>query len=138
MLHKNLFIFDIETIPDTEAAKSLKYGGLSEEEALKLVPLHPAIQLGIDKWVGSLEIGKDADFVVWSDHPLSTRAVCEQTWIDGIQYFSLEEDKKLKLRDEKLRGKLVNIILSKKNDGKKKKWNKHEETSTEHYHCLEK
>ena len=84
---------------NTEAAKGVKYGNLSEEEALKLVTINPAIQLNIDKWVGSLEVGKDADFVIWSDHPLSTRAKCEQTWIDGIQYFSLDTDAKLKIRD---------------------------------------
>ena len=123
---------------NTEAAKGVKYGGLSEEEALKLVTLNPAIQLGIDKWVGSLEVGKDADFVIWNDHPLSSRAVCEQTWIDGIQYFSMEEDARLKIRDKKLRNKLVNKILSKKDAGKKKEWKHHEEKSADHYHCLEK
>ena len=123
---------------NTEAAKGVKYGGLSEVDALKLVTLNPAIQLGIDKWVGSLEVGKDADFVIWNDHPLSTRAICEQTWIDGVQYFSLDEDGKLKIRDEKLRNNLVNKILSKKDGEKKKKWNYHEEKSTDHHHCLEK
>ena len=100
--------------------------------------LNPAIQLGIDKWVGSLEVGKDADFVIWNDHPLSTQAICEQTWIDGIQYFSLEEDEKLKIRDEKLRDKLVSKILSRKDTEKKKKWKHHEEKSIDHHHCLEK
>jgi N-acetylglucosamine-6-phosphate deacetylase len=123
---------------NTEAAKGVKYGGLSEEEALKLVTLNPAIQLGIDQWVGSLEIGKDADFVIWSDHPLSTKAMCEQTWIDGIQYFSLEEDKKLKIRDQKLRSNLINKILSKKDMEKKKEWKHHEKQSAKHHHCLEK
>jgi N-acetylglucosamine-6-phosphate deacetylase len=123
---------------NTEASKGVKYGGLSEEEALKLVTLNPAIQLKIDKWVGSLEVGKDADFVIWTDHPLSTQAVCEQTWIDGIRYFSLEEDKKLKKRDKKLRRNLVNKILSKKDEKKKKEWRHHEEESADHQHCLDK
>ncbi|HJL79498.1 MAG TPA: amidohydrolase, partial [Candidatus Marinimicrobia bacterium] len=123
---------------NTEASKGVKYGGLSEEEALKLVTLNPAIQLKIDKWVGSLEVGKDADFVIWTDHPLSTRAVCEQTWIDGIRYFSLEEDNKLKKRDKKLRRNLVNKILSRKDDKKKKEWKHHEEESADHQHCLDK
>ena len=123
---------------NTEASKGVKYGGLSEEEALKLVTLNPAIQLKIDKWVGSLEVGKDADFVIWTDHPLSTQAVCEQTWIDGIRYFSLEEDKKLKKRDKKLRRNLVNKILSKKDEKKKKEWKHHEEESADHQHCLDK
>ncbi|GEP43008.1 amidohydrolase family protein [Brevifollis gellanilyticus] len=70
-----------------EAAKAVKYGGTSEEEALKFVTINPAKQLRIDKQVGSLEAGKDADFVIWSGHPLSTSSMCLQTWIDGKQYF---------------------------------------------------
>ncbi|MBC8256051.1 MAG: amidohydrolase family protein [Candidatus Marinimicrobia bacterium] len=122
---------------NTEAAKGMKYGNLSEEEALKLVTINPAIQLNIDKWVGSLEVGKDADFVIWSDHPLSTRAKCEQTWIDGVQYFSLEKDAELKARDTELRDKLVGKILSKKSDSKGKKWNHSEKKSVDHHNCLE-
>ena len=122
---------------NTEAAKGIKYGGLSEEEALKLVTMNPAIQLEIDTWVGSLEIGKDADFVIWSDHPLSTRAFCEQTWIDGIQYFSLETDKQLKKRDSELRKNLIHKILSKKDKIKDEKWKHHEEETPDHYQCLE-
>ena len=49
--------------------------------------LNPAKQLGIDRWVGSLEVGKDADFVVWNGHPLSTQTLCDETWIEGKQYF---------------------------------------------------
>ena len=73
-----------------EAAKAVKYGGTSEEEALKFVTLNPAKQLRIDKQVGSLEPGKDGDFVVWSGHPLATSSVCLQTWIEGKQYFERE------------------------------------------------
>ena len=71
----------------TEAAKAVKYGGLSEDEALKFVTLNPAKQLKIDQYVGSLEPGKDADFVIWSKAPLDSRTVCLQTWIDGKKYF---------------------------------------------------
>ncbi|MBC8325693.1 MAG: amidohydrolase family protein [Verrucomicrobia subdivision 3 bacterium] len=70
-----------------EAAKAVKYGGTSEEDALKFVTLNPAKQLRIDQWVGSLEVGKDADIVLWSGHPLSTQTICEQTWIEGAQYY---------------------------------------------------
>ena len=94
-----------------EAAKAVKYGGLDEAEALKLVTINPAKQLRIDKHVGSLEIGKDADFVIWSGHPLSTYSICEQTWLDGKQYFSLENDKYLRERDEKVRNDLIQKIL---------------------------
>jgi imidazolonepropionase-like amidohydrolase len=77
---------------NTEAAKAVKYGGLPKAEALKFVTLNAAKQLKIDGRVGSLEPGKDADLTVWSHDPLSTQAKCEQTWIDGRRYFSLEED----------------------------------------------
>jgi N-acetylglucosamine-6-phosphate deacetylase len=76
---------------NTEAAKAVKFGGVPEEEALKFVTINPAKQLGIDKRVGSLEPGKDADFVVWSGHPLDSRSVVLQTWIDGKKYFDREE-----------------------------------------------
>jgi imidazolonepropionase-like amidohydrolase len=70
-----------------EAAKAVKYGGTSEAEALKFVTLNPAKQLQIDQYVGSLEAGKDADFVLWSKSPLDSGTVCLQTWIDGKKYF---------------------------------------------------
>ena len=69
----------------------MKYGGTSEEEALKFVTINAAKQLGIDKRVGSLEPGKDADFVVWSGNPLDSRSVVLQTWIDGKKYFDRDE-----------------------------------------------
>ncbi len=75
-----------------EAAKGVKYGGMTEPEALKLVTLNPAIQLGIRDRVGSLEPGKDADFVIWSGHPFSVYTIAEQTWVDGIKTFDREED----------------------------------------------
>jgi imidazolonepropionase-like amidohydrolase len=71
----------------TEAAKAVKYGGTTEEEALKFVTINPAKQLRIDKRVGSLEVGKDADFVIWSKSPLDSGTVCLETWIDGKKYF---------------------------------------------------
>jgi imidazolonepropionase-like amidohydrolase len=86
-----------------EAAKAVKYGGTPEAEALKFVTLNPAMQLGIDKWVGSLEPGKDADFAIWSGHPLDSGSVCLQTWIDGKKYFdrSLETARAKALADER-------------------------------------
>lgn len=75
-----------------EAAKAVRWGGVPEAEALKFITLEPAKQLGIDEWVGSLEVGKHADFVVWSGHPLSTYSIVEQTWIDGRKYFDRQAD----------------------------------------------
>jgi len=94
-----------------EGAKAVKDGGVTEEEALKFVTLNPAIQLGIDHRVGSLEVGKDGDFVIWSGHPLSTYSICEQTWIEGRKHFSLEEDRTLRERDWKERQRLVQKVL---------------------------
>ncbi len=75
-----------------EAAKAVRYGGMPEEDALHLVTLNPAIQLGIEERVGSLEVGKDADFAIWNGHPLSTYSLCEQTWVDGRKYFDRAVD----------------------------------------------
>jgi len=104
---------------NTEAAKAVRYGGLSEEEALKFVTLNPAKQLFIDEHVGSLEPGKDGDFVVWSDHPLSTYAICEQTWIEGRKYFDLEEDRQLRQAVQEERAALIQQLLDDSSKDKK-------------------
>jgi len=83
---------DLARRMNTEAAKSVRYGGMDEQRALNLVTVNAARQLGADDRIGSLEPGKDADFVVWSHHPLSTRAVAEQTWLDGALYWDRERD----------------------------------------------
>ena len=75
-----------------EAAKTMKFGGLSELEALKLVTLNPAIQLGIERRVGSIDLGKDADLVIYNKHPLSVYAVPQKVLIDGQVYFDREKD----------------------------------------------
>lgn len=75
-----------------EAAKVVKYGGLTEEEALQTITINPAKQLGIDKFVGTLEKGKDGDFAIWSAHPLSIYAVCEKTFVDGVKRFDKDSD----------------------------------------------
>jgi imidazolonepropionase-like amidohydrolase len=105
---------ELATRLNTEAAKAVKYGGLSEEEALKFVTLNPAIQLRIDDRVGSLEVGKDADFVIWGDHPLSSYARAEQTWIDGRKYFDLESDEKMRTAAIAERERLIAKALPKR------------------------
>jgi imidazolonepropionase-like amidohydrolase len=75
-----------------EAAKVVKYGGVSEPEALKMVTLNPARQLGIDKRVGSIEVGKDADIAVFSAHPFSPDTHCDLTLVDGVVYFDRAKD----------------------------------------------
>ncbi|HTU99501.1 MAG TPA: amidohydrolase [Luteitalea sp.] len=86
-----------------EAAKTMKYGGLSEEQALKLITLNPATQLGIDKRVGSIEVGKDADLVLYTAHPLSVYAIPQQVLIDGVVYFDRAKD--LQARDTRAKAK---------------------------------
>jgi imidazolonepropionase-like amidohydrolase len=75
-----------------EAAKAIKYGGASPEEALKMVTLNPAIQLGIDNRVGSIEVGKDADLAIYNHDPLSVYAVAQKVLIDGHVYFDRSQD----------------------------------------------
>ncbi|MDX1925411.1 MAG: amidohydrolase family protein [Pirellulaceae bacterium] len=94
-----------------EAAKAVKYGGVTPEEALKFVTLNPAKQLRIDALVGSLEAGKQADFVLWNGPPLSTLSVCLQTWIDGRKYFDRDVDLARRAEDAKLQRQLVQKIL---------------------------
>jgi imidazolonepropionase-like amidohydrolase len=77
---------------NTEAAKAIKYGGMSPEDAIRTVTLNPAKSLLIADRVGSLEPGKDADFAIWSGTPLSPYSVCEQTWIEGRKYFDRAAD----------------------------------------------
>ncbi|MGZ5567658.1 MAG: amidohydrolase family protein, partial [Limisphaerales bacterium] len=76
-----------------EAAKAVKYGGTPEVKALKFVTLNPAKQLRIDKYVGSLEVGKDADIAIWNKNPLDSSSLCLQTWIDGKKYFDRDQSK---------------------------------------------
>jgi imidazolonepropionase-like amidohydrolase len=75
-----------------EAAKAMRYGDLSEEEALKLVTWNPAVQLGIQQRVGSLEVGKDADLAIWNGHPLSVYARVDTTFVDGEVFFDRQQD----------------------------------------------
>jgi imidazolonepropionase-like amidohydrolase len=94
-----------------EAAKAIKYGGMSEEEALKLVTLNPAKMLHIADRVGSIKVGKDADLVIWSDNPLSVYAKAEKTFVDGIAYWDIEKDavkqKELKAEEARLVQKMI-------------------------------
>jgi imidazolonepropionase-like amidohydrolase len=81
---------------NTEAAKAIKWGGLTDDEALALVTINPARQLGVDERVGSIEAGKDADLVVWNRHPLSSYAVADRVYIDGTLYYDrANEDRRV-------------------------------------------
>jgi imidazolonepropionase-like amidohydrolase len=75
-----------------EAAKTVKYGGVSELEALKMVTLNPAWQLGVERYVGSLEVGKDADIAIFSAHPFDPATRVETTLVDGQVRFDRSRD----------------------------------------------
>lgn len=105
-----------------EAAKSIKYGGLTHDEALKMVTINPAMQLGIDKRVGSIDAGKDADLVIYNRDPLSAYAVVQKTIIDGRVYFDRARDIAERADHEKEKKALTEKEkkAAEKNDEKKK------------------
>lgn len=75
-----------------DAAKVMKYGGVPEQDALQMITINPAKQLGIDKRTGSVEVGKDADLVIWNTHPFSVYSHPELTMIEGVVYFDRTKD----------------------------------------------
>jgi len=102
-----------------EAAKSVKYGGMLETEALKLVTLNPAKMLHIDDKVGSIKVGKVADLVLWTDNPLSVYAKVDKTIIDGQIYFDKEEDSRLRQEIKSERARIIAKLLVEKQKGVK-------------------
>jgi len=116
-----------------EAAKSIKYGGLTEIQALKLVTLNPAKMLHIDDKVGSIKVGKVADLVLWSDNPLSIYAKVNTTIIDGQIYFDKDEDAKLREDIKKERARIIAKLITEKNKGAKVV--KPQPKKQNHFHC---
>tara|TARA_R110001583_G_scaffold84281_5_gene221861 strand:- start:12394 stop:15348 length:2955 start_codon:yes stop_codon:yes gene_type:complete len=116
-----------------EAAKSIKYGGVSEEEAWKFVTINPAKLLHIDNKVGSIKVGKDADVVLWSHHPMSIYSKAEKTIINGIVYFDIEKDLELRetIKDE--RNTLINMMLNEKINGNNVQSPR--KKATQDFHC---
>lgn len=102
-----------------EAAKSVKYGGVSEEDAWKFVTLNPAKMLHIDDRVGSVKVGKDADLVLWTGHPMSIYTKAEKTMIEGAIYYDLEKLPEMIKAINKERNQLINMMLKAKNKGMK-------------------
>ncbi|RZK55333.1 MAG: amidohydrolase, partial [Pedobacter sp.] len=100
-----------------EAGKSVLYGGVPEEEALKLVTLNPAKMLHIDNKVGSLKVGKDADVVIWSANPLSIYARAEKTFVDGIAYWDMDRDAQVQVAQKAEKARIVQKLLESKNAG---------------------
>lgn len=116
-----------------EAAKSVKYADMSEEDALKMVTLNPAKLLRIDDQVGSIKVGKSADVVLWTEHPLSIYAKAAYTLVDGTIYYSLEKDLKLREEMKVERARLVSKMQTAVKNGAKAK-----EVAPKvatHFHC---
>ncbi len=113
-----------------EAAKSIKYGGLSPEEALKLVTLNPAKLLHLDDRMGSIAVGKDADLVLWSDTPLSIKAKVEKTLVDGAILYDRERNAALEKRIAETKAHLIK--LAQESPGDKKPVLPQPE---KHFHC---
>ncbi len=116
-----------------EAGKTVKYGGVSELEAWKMVTINPAKLLHIDERVGSIKEGKDADLVLWSDHPLSIYAKPEKTLIEGAVYFDLEKDQQQRAAVTQERSKLIGMMLKEKESGAKTQGPRNNKKET--FHC---
>jgi imidazolonepropionase-like amidohydrolase len=101
---------------NTEAAKAMKYGGLSREDALAMVTINPAKQLGVDNRVGSIEVGKDADLVIYDKDPLSTLSKVQKVMIDGTKYFDRDSNVSERPMKDAQKQKLID---AEKQDAKK-------------------
>jgi imidazolonepropionase-like amidohydrolase len=100
-----------------EAAKGMKYGGMTDVQALKMVTLNPAKLLHLDDRMGSIKEGKDADLVLWSAHPLSIYAKVQYTIVDGIIYFDHKRDAKMQKEMETERTRIISKMIDEKNNG---------------------
>lgn len=100
-----------------EAAKSIKFGGMSEEDALKMVTINPATMLHVEARVGSIATGKDADLVLWSDNPLSIYARAEKTIVDGTVYFDRQKDAEQQKKNTEERNRIIQKMLAEKKSG---------------------
>jgi imidazolonepropionase-like amidohydrolase len=102
-----------------EAAKSIKYANMNEDDALKMVTINPATMLHVNDRTGSIKIGKDADLVLWSDDPLSIYARAEITIVDGIVYYDVQTDKVLRMEIAKEKARLIQKMIAAKKGGEK-------------------
>jgi imidazolonepropionase-like amidohydrolase len=116
-----------------EAAKAVKYGNVSEEDAWKFVTLNPAKLLHIDDKVGSIKVGKDADIVLWNNNPLSIYAKAEKTLIEGVVYYDVQKDELQRVAVAKERNELISQLLQEKNKGMITQEPKKKEKKE--YHC---
>jgi imidazolonepropionase-like amidohydrolase len=118
-----------------EAAKAIKYGGMSEENALKLVTLNPAKMMHIDHLVGSIAPGMHADLVLWNGHPLSVYSSAQVTFVDGIRYFDRSRLEDLMRRDQADRARIADLMRAAKAGGEESQ--KPERKMERYYHCTD-
>lgn len=116
-----------------EAAKAVKYGGMDPLEAWKMVTLNPAKLLHLDDRIGSLKDGKDADIVIWSDNPLSVKAIVEYTIVDGVILYDQRQDEIQRVKNQKDRARIINKMASDNKSGGDKRLFK--KKAKGHYHC---
>jgi imidazolonepropionase-like amidohydrolase len=121
-----------------EAAKTIKYGGMSEEEALKMITINPAKMLHLDDRMGSIEVGKDADLVLWSDNPLSVYVKVEKTYIEGVLYYDEASQAAAQQAIQRERSRIITKMLSDPSSEKraikpKKQYEYHCDTILEDY-----
>lgn len=103
---------DLQRRLNTEAAKSVRYCDMDPHEALKMITINPAKQLKVDQYVGSIEEGKHADFVLWNNYPLSAYAQVQQTWINGRKFFDRELDKQRQQQVKAEKNALIQKVLA--------------------------
>lgn len=116
-----------------EAAKTIKYGNVPDEEALKMVTLNPAKLLHLDSLTGSIKVGKDADLVIWNGNPLSIYSKPEKTFVEGICYFDIERDKILRDEIQKEKARLIQKMIQAKKNGEQTQ--KPQQKKQKLYHC---
>ena len=116
-----------------EAAKTIKYGGMEEMEAWKLVTLNPAKMLHLDDRMGSLKVGKDADVVIWSANPLSIQALVEYTIVDGQILYSQESYQQALTRNQQEKARIITLMLKENQNGAKTQDFKKKQESF--FHC---
>ncbi len=116
-----------------EAAKGIKYGGMKEEDAWKMVTLNPAKLLHLDNRLGSMKIGKDADLVLWTDNPLTINAIVETVFIDGILFFNRTQDLHTQLKNQREKARIISKMLESNGRGEDKKT--FEPSEPKFFHC---
>lgn len=110
--------FEMQRRLNQEAAKSIMYCDMSPEDAWNMITINPAIQLGVDEYLGSITEGKQADIVLWDHSPLSVYAQVQATWIEGKRYFDRKTDREMQQKVSVERAALIQKILAKQNSDK--------------------